>query len=535
MKKELDDFIKSFEIKVIPLAYQTNLAYWNAAISGDDEDFFKFEELSVKLTEVYSNKNDFRKLKKIKNSDTVLDSLDQRQLLLLYNAFLDNQVAPNLMKKRIKLETEIEKRYNNFRVDFKGREINDNEVEDILKTSTNSAEVKAVWEAHKKIGPLVSKDILQLVRLRNKISTTLGFKNYHEMSLLLNDQQPAEVLALFDELDELTHDAYVNLKIEIDSFLSKKFSIPQDDLSPWHYQNRYFQEAPVISKLNLDQYFADKNLEELTIKYYKSIGLDITDLVDKSDLYERPGKNQHAFSINIDNKSDVRILCNLKSNQYWMNTMLHEFGHGVYDKYIDQNLPYVLREPAHIFTTEAIAMLFGRFSANPKWIQDMIGISDEEKGVITENCISTIRSEQLVFSRWVQVMYRFEKSMYEEPEQDLNKLWWDLVEKYQLINRPEDRNEPDWATKIHIATSPCYYHNYLLGEILASQLHYYIAKEVIHSADVRLESFTNKKEVGAFLIDKIFKPGSVYHWSELIVRATGEPLSARYYAQQFVD
>lgn len=535
MKKELEDFIKAFETKVVPLAQQTNLAYWNAAISGDDEDFSLFEELSVQLTEIYSNKQAFRKLKKIKDSDTITDPFDQRQLLLLYNAFLDNQVTPALMRKRIKLETEIEKRYNNFRVEFQGHEINDNEVENILKTSTHSAEVKEVWEAHKKIGPLVAKDILHLVKLRNKIAVRLGFENYHEMSLMLNDQQPSDVSTLFDELDMLTHDSFVKLKVEIDHFLSQKFSVAEDALCPWHYQNRYFQEAPVISTLELDQYFEDKNLETLTIDYYKGIGLDITDLVGKSDLYEKPGKNQHAFCINIDNRGDVRILCNLKSNQYWMNTMLHEFGHGIYDKYIDQSLPYVLREPAHIFTTEAIAMLFGRFSNNPQWLQDLIGISDDEKQEITENCFKTLRTEQLVFSRWVQVMYRFEKAMYEDPEQDLNTLWWDLVEKYQMIKRPVDRNEPDWATKIHIATSPCYYHNYLLGELLASQLLYYIANTIIHSPDVRLESFANKKEVGTFLIDKIFKPGSIYHWSELIERATGEPLSARYYAKQFVD
>jgi peptidyl-dipeptidase A len=523
MKKELSDFIKTFEAKIVPLTQQTNLAYWNAAISGDDEDFSLFEDLSVKLTEVYSDKRSFKTLKKIKDSGNLSDPLDQRQLHLLYNAFLDNQVSPALMKKRIKLETEIEKKYNNFRVLLKGHEISDNEVENILKTSTDSAEVRETWEAHKKIGPLVAKDILELVKLRNKISVKLGFKNYHEMSLRLNDQHPAEVSALFDELDELTRDVFAGVKVEIDAFLSKKFSIPQADLCPWHYQNRYFQEAPVISSLDLDHYFADKNLETLTIEYYKGIGLDITDLIAKSDLYDKPGKNQHAFCINIDNGGDVRVLCNLKPNQYWMNTMLHEFGHSVYDKYIDRELPYTLREPSHIFTTEAIAMLFGRFSTNPQWIQDMIGITDEEKQAITEDCFNTLRTEQLVFSRWVQVMYRFEKSMYEDPDQDLNMLWWNLVEKYQMIKRPADRDEPDWATKIHIATSPCYYHNYLLGELL------------IHSANVKLESFTNKKEVGAFLIENIFKPGSVYHWSELIERATGEALSARYYARQFVD
>ena len=58
-----------------------------------------------------------------------------------------------------------------------------------------------------------------------------------------------------------------------------------------------------------------------------------------------------------------------------------------------------------------------------------------------------------MFSRWCQVMLRFEKSMYENPDQDLNELWWDLEEKYQGIKRPEGRNEPDYASKIHIVTS----------------------------------------------------------------------------------
>ena len=57
------------------------------------------------------------------------------------------------------------------------------------------------------------------------------------------------------------------------------------------------------------------------------------------------------------------------------------------------------------------------------------------------------RNPLLVFSRYCQVMFRFEKSMYENPDQDLNKLWWDLVEKYQEIKRPEGRNEPDFASK----------------------------------------------------------------------------------------
>jgi peptidyl-dipeptidase A len=218
-----------------------------------------------------------------------------------------------------------------------------------------------------------------------------------------------------------------------------------------------------------------------------------------------------------------------------MNTMLHEFGHAVYDKNIDTTLPFILRDPAHTFTTEAIAMIMGRFSSNPQWLKDMAGISEEEKMKIAETCFKTLRLEQLVFSRWAQVMYRFEKEMYKNPDQDLNKLWWDLVEKYQMMKRPEGRNEPDWATKIHIATYPCYYHNYLLGELLASQLYYYIVGNVIKSDDYKFQSFAGNREVGNYLKEKIFMPGSRWYWNEMVEKATGEKLTAKYYAKQFVD
>ena len=62
------------------------------------------------------------------------------------------------------------------------------------------------------------------------------------------------------------------------------------------------------------------------------------------------------------------------------------------------------------------------------------------------------------------VVFNFEKNLYENPDQDLNKLWWDLVEKYQFVKRPEGITlGPEWATKIHIATYPVYYQNYQLG------------------------------------------------------------------------
>lgn len=533
METELKSFISRYDSVVQPLAKETALAYWNASISGKDEDWKKSEDLSINLTKIYSNKEDFAILKKIKESGAVADALLKRQLDVLYNNYLGNQVDTALLNSVIKMQTGVEKKFSNFRTEIDGKKLSDNDVEALLKTSTNSAELQKIWETQKTIGTLVSQDIIALVKKRNEIAKQLGFSNYHEMSLKLSEQEPAEINSLFDELDNLTRDSFASLKGEIDDFLSKRDKVAKENLMPWHYQNRFFQEAPAIYSVDFDKYYKNQNIETLTTGYYSSLGLDIADMLAKSDLYEKPGKNQHAYCTDIDRLGDVRVLCNIKPNYNWMGTMLHEFGHANYDKYIDFELPYSLRNPAHSFTTEAIAMFFGRMAANAQFLVDMKLTDTADAAKVSEEGFKVLRLEQLTFSRWAQVMYRFEKGLYENPDQDLNKLWWDLVEKYQMLKRPEGRNQPDWATKIHIALYPCYYHNYLLGELLASQLNHYIAATVLKSDNFR-QGYFGKQEVGQYLKDKVFMPGARYPWNDMIEKATGEKLTAKYYAEQFV-
>lgn len=536
MKSELQAFIKKYEDTIRPVMKEYTTAMWNSEISGSEADYAKVEEVGIRYSKIFTNKEDFALLKKIKDAGGVKDSLLDRELLVLFNAYQRNQVDEKKLEEIISMETKIAKKMNTYRATTeKGDSITDNQVEDILINSTDNKKLEETWKAHKKVGYVVSADIITLVKKRNEVAKDLGYNNYHEMSLKLSEQDPAEIENLFNELDELTRDGFAKLKSQIDSFLSKRYNVPIAELKPWHFQGRFFQEAPKIYTLDLDKYYKDKDLVKLTADYYASLGMDVKDIIDRSDLFEKKGKNQHAFCIDMDNEGDVRVLCNVKPNYKWMNTMLHEFGHGVYDKYISRDLPLALREPAHTFTTEAIAMMFGRLASNAQWMQDMLGISDDEKAKIKDEAFKYMRLEQLVFSRWSQVMYRFEKGLYENPDQDLNKLWWDLVEKYQLMKKPEGRNEPDWASKIHIATSPCYYHNYHLGELLASQLNHYIVVNIMKQDDINGASYYNNKEVGKYLMDKVFAPGSQHSWNEMIKRATGEELTAKYYAEQFVD
>ena len=534
-EEPLKKFITKHVKKIKPIAKETNLAYWRAANTGDQKDYDKVSKLEFKIRRIYSNPKEFAFIKGIKQSGGVTDAKLIRQLDKLYNAYLENQIKPELLKRIVDLGTNIEKKFSTFRGTIDGQKVTTNEIKEILKTETASARRQKAWLASKQVGPVVAADLVELVKLRNQAAREVGFENYHTLSLTTAEQDVKEMDEIFNKLYELTNEPFAKLKADLDRILAAKYGVAVDELMPWHYHDPFFQESPLVYDLDLDAYYKDKDVKELAEKFYAGLGLPVESILKHSDLYEREGKNPHAFSTDIDRQGDVRILCNLKNDEQWMETILHELGHAVYDKYHDPNVPYLLREPAHIFTTEAIAMFFGRLSRNGAWMQQMLQLSDEQRADIEKVSNKYARLKQLIFVRWAMVMYDFEKHLYANPEQNLNSLWWKLVEKYQFVKKPKGRTEPDWASKIHFTIAPCYYHNYVLGELSASQLHHYLVSNILKLESDKDVSYIRQTGVGDFLRNKMFEAGAVYHYNDMIERATGEPLTPKYFVAQFVN
>jgi peptidyl-dipeptidase A len=532
-EKQMLIFVNAHVQKIKPMAKETNIAWWDAAVSGKSEDYDKVSKLTLKIRQVYSNPKDFAFLKDMKESGQVQGTL-ARQLEVLHNAYLSNQIEPELLKEIVDLGTEIEQNFSTFRGTIEGKKVTDNKIKEILKTETDSVRRKQAWLASKQVGAEVADDIIRLVKLRNKAARKLGFDNYHTMSLTTSEQDVEELDRIFNELYELTNEPFSKLKADVDRMLAANCNVAVTELMPWHYHDPFFQETPMVYELDLDTYYKDKDIKELGAGFFAGVGLPVESILANSDLYEREGKNPHGFCTDIDKEGDVRILCNIKNNEYWMEVTLHELGHAVYNKYQDPKVPYLLREPAHAFTTEAIAMFFGRLSRNPAWMQQMLELSDEQRMEIEKVSGKYAQLKQLIFARWAMVMYNFEKQLYANPEQDLNSLWWQTVDKYQLVKKPQGRNKPDWAAKIHFNVAPCYYHNYMLGELLASQLHQHIVGNILNLESGKNVSYVGQSKAGDFLAKKVFEAGNLYHWNEMIERATGEPLTPKYFVTQFV-
>jgi peptidyl-dipeptidase A len=536
MDKAAKSFLDKHELAMRPLEIAANLAWWNANTTGSSSDFDKKEKAQNKIDEALANANLFQEIKSLKdNKAKITDPILSRSVDVLFLIYLEKQVPLDLLKRSSALSNKVEQSFNSFRPVIQGKDSTENDVRGILKNSLDSNLRQEAWEAGKKVGIILENDLKELVATRNQIARHLKFSNYHEMQLFLNEQKASDLIKIFDQLDDLTREPFQQIKDEIDSKLALNYKIKKDQLQAWHYHDPFFQEAPAIFGLDLDGPFKKADLLGLSQKFYKGIGLPIDRVIANSDLYEKKGKSPHAFCTDIDRSGDVRVLANVKPDDYWASTLLHEFGHAVYssnNNNIPSSLPYLLRSECHILTTEGVAMMFERLTKRSSFLKAM-GLKVEDSEGFDAAASKNLKNRLLIFSRWCQVMLRFEKGMYEDPKQDLNLLWWTLVKKYQGISMPVNRNSADYASKIHIVSAPVYYHNYMLGELFASQVHHAITKDLYPGKSPSEVIYEGNLKVGEFMRNKIFSSGKSLPWDELVKFATDKPLSAEAFSLDF--
>ena len=505
-----------------PLEVELARCWWETATVVSPEAEARRVDIDVERRTLLSDPDRFAAVRDARDDEA--DPLVRRQLDILHDTLLPNQLPAELRRELAELEAALDSTYNVFRGEIDGRAVDDNEIAQVLRTSDDSAERRAAWEASKQVGAEVADRVRALARLRNVAARAVGFRDHFALALAASELDERRLLSTLDEVDAATAGPFEAWKAEIDATLVTRFGLAGPEaLAPWHYDDPFFQEPPVTGSVDLDPVFADADVEALTLRTYEGLGLDLAPVLAASDLYPRDRKSQHAFCIDIDREGDVRVLANIEPNERWMGTMLHEFGHAVYDREVDRTLPWLLRGAAHPLTTEGIAMLLGRLVQEPEWLRAVVGLADDQITDLAPRLRSTQRAALLVFARWVLVMTHFERGLYADPDADHDRRWWDLVERYQLLHRP-DRRSPDWASKIHLAVAPVYYQNYLYGELVASQLQAYL--------DAQTGGLVDRRGAGALLVERVFRPGASRRWDALVTDATGEPLTARHLAAQ---
>jgi peptidyl-dipeptidase A len=502
------------EARLAPLAAAANLGWWNSQVEATEENAERRARAELEWSDALADRELFASVEEARCDGA--GGHVRRRLDLLHNLMLRHQVPDALRARIVELETSVDLRFSRHRGVVGGVEVGDTEIKRILRRSDDPRERREAWEASKTVGAEVADDVRRLARLRNEAARSLGHRDWFAVSLATDEVDEAKLGATLAECDHVTSQPFAGWKSELDGRLAARFGCAVAELRPWHYSDPFFQEPPPDAAVDLDPYLDGKDVVALARRTMEGLGLEAAEIIARSDLYPRDGKNQHAFCVDLDRAGDVRVLANVVETHDSVDTLLHELGHGVYDLGLGAELPWTLRT-THLVATEASALFHGALAWRHDWLERVLGLGAKEVAELEERLLSARACELLVFTRWVLVMNAFERALYADPDGDLDSLWWELVRRYQGVNPPDGRRSPDWAAKIHIAVSPVYYHTYLYGAIVALQL--------ARALEANVGGLVDRPEVGALLRERLFAAGESVRWDRLVEQASGSPLS----------
>jgi peptidyl-dipeptidase A len=570
VEKQAQALVKLHGDKLSELYEKANYATWDMYVLGGeevskrkpDEDEKVFDARLESLQEHYAKATDaaddaywsytkkpevLRDLEAIRaQKDKIQSHKLRRQIDLLYNIYLEGNVAPALLKDLNERKNDLSITYGGYKRVYKGQVIDDGKVEHLLNETRDPKEAQELAELKyaladfklKPDGPTYAEKIIDAVKKRNEFAHVAGYKNYYSMMLALQEIDEDQLVRLLKEVKAMTDAPYAKLRDKMDEAVMKRFNVSKAEARlPW-YQGGVNEHGVLDDVLNFkpDEPFIGVDPRPILKKAAKLMGADDDAMVDKSDLFPRPGKTSHWFMFNLRTPDDIRTIGNIDPNfaermAYTVNTELHETeGHGVGYSFVKPTLPPTLRD-LHTITTESDAMMMESLMYDKRFLKEACGFSDK---VVNEYAAKGKQYREahnlLGFRKNYMLITDFEREMYNLKPQDLtmdnvNQLWAKKSKEYLGLEIPPDRNKPDWTFKNHFASAPVYYECYFLAQLMRAQVHATIDK-------LSPKHGILSKTAGNYLRQHR-GPGRTHHWANIVERMTGEPLGTKALKAEF--
>jgi peptidyl-dipeptidase A len=548
LDQEVTAFLKDYNARFQVYLVKANEGQWllnTHIVEGDTITEKKAAEADEAFARFSGSKSVIDAAKNFLAKKDSLSDLQVRQLnAILFMAGSNPETAGDLVKQKIAAQNKQTGLMYGFKFKMNGKEVTPNDIDAILQKSTNEKERLAAWQSCKEVGKILKPGVTDLRDLRNKCVQALGYSDYFSYQASEYGMSTEELMTttrgMIKDLWPLYRELHTWARYE----LAKKYNKPVPDLIPAHWlPNRWGQEwsqMVEVKGFNLDPYLEKQGAEWIVKKgeeFYKSIGYTALPETfwQKSSLYPvKPDagykKNTHASAWHMDNDKDVRSLMSVVPNTEWWSTALHELGHiYYYISYSNPDVPVILRSGANRAYHEAFGTMMGLASLQKPFLQ---GVGMMDKNAQTNDTLLLLKEalEYVVHIPWGSgTMTEFEYNLYSKnlsPDQ-YNKLWWQLVKRFQGIQPATERGEEycDAATKTHINDDPAQYYDYSMSNVLLFQFHQHIAGNILKQ-DPHATNYWGNKGVGDFL-QTVMKPGASVDWREHLKKSIGQEFSAK--------
>jgi peptidyl-dipeptidase A len=536
-------FVTDAESKYAAFSEYAGKIYWvNANFITDDTDWLaaKVGAEGTEMSVTYAKEA-------AKYDGASVDADTRRKLDFMKNGIvLPAPSTQGAAQELNDIATRLQSTYGKGKGLSKGKMVSGNDLEALMGTERDPAELKSMWESWHDVGKPMKADYARMVDIANAGAKELGFKDTGAMWRSNYDMAPDDFAKMTDKLWNQMKPLYNELHCNVRMKLNKKYGdTVQARTGPIRADllgNMWAQEwgdisdiasvksgAPTyeLTKLLEQKQYTPLKIVQTADGFFQSLGFEKMPQTfwDRS-LLTKPADREvvcHASAWDIDNKDDIRIKMCTKVNGGDFVTVHHEMGHNIYQRAY-KNQSALFQGSANDGFHEAVGD-FIALSVTPDYLVK-IGLLDQ-KEVPPASADNELLMKQamdkiaflpfgLLIDKW-----RWQVFSGELKPDSYNSGWWKLRTEYQGIvppgPRPADAFDP--GAKFHIpGNTP--YTRYFLARILQFQFHEAACKQAGWKGPLHRCSIYGNKDVGKKL-DAMLAMGASKPWPDALQAFTG--------------
>jgi peptidyl-dipeptidase A len=442
-------------------------------------------------------------------SNSLADKPLARRLELWHRLFIGGAIYAD--PEIAKLENSLQQTITNFKFTFEGTPATRASVSNAMRQEKKQAQRHKLWSVTSQLSTVTAKDLLRLVKLRNEKAKMFGFPNYYSLSLHLNAVDEQWLVTTLNDLEEQTREPFR----EFIEKSSKKNHVKEFSAWDFDYTLREAVSMP-------DKYFPPDSVFTVIHQFQKGIGFNVDSLPIKEVVKDIP---YGGLSLAINIPKDSRFLVNPTKGKGFYAVAFHEYGHSLKGVHTNVEHP-VLKGYEWIpgaqcgAYEEGVADMHGEFTDDSLWLASFTQAKSKE----ISKYIKGRSLPTLYRLRGLLKNFFIEYEMYKNPDQNLAALERGMFKKYLLVDL-DSTEQHQYAASIWYTSYPCYYQNYILAGMIATQLQEALSNKF---GDEKISD----PNVAQWMIDHLYSSGETLEWTERIRNATGKSLETGPYLRK---